>query len=134
VKYWIIKTEPETYSFDDLVKDKKTVWDGVRNYQARNNLRGMSAGDFAVVYESVGPKTVVGLAKVIKTAYQDPKTKDDWSAVDIAPVKKFAKLLTLAEMKSDSILKNMSLVKNSRLSVCPVTKVEFDRLLKLSDP
>jgi predicted RNA-binding protein with PUA-like domain len=128
MQHWILKTEPSSYSFDDLLRDKRACWDGVRNYQARNNLRLMKIGDLAVIYESVGPKSAVGVARVVKTAYQDPKSKEDWSAVDIAPLKAFTKPVSLAELKSDKVLKNMSLVKQSRLSVCPITAAEFKAL------
>ena len=133
MNHWILKTEPETYSFEDLIKDKKTIWDGVRNFQARNNLRAMKTGDIVVIYESVGPKAAVGLAKVVKTAYQDPKTKEDWSAVDLAPSKKLKRPVSLSEMKADKILRETKLVRQSRLSVCPMTSGEFERLIKLSE-
>lgn len=133
MNYWIVKTEPETYSFQDLMKDKKTRWDGVRNYTARNNLRAMKVGDVVVIYESVGPKAAVGLAKVAKGAYQDPQTKEDWSAVDLAPTKSLKKAVTLADMKADKILRNTKLVKQSRLSVAPLTAEEFHQIIKLSD-
>jgi len=132
MQYWILKTEPTTYSFQDLMRDKKTVWDGVRNFQARNNLRAMKEGDLAVVYESVGPKAAVGVAKIVAEAYQDPKTKENWSAVDIAPVKALKTAVTLDDMKADKILKNMSLVKQSRLSVCPITKEQYERLIEVA--
>jgi predicted RNA-binding protein with PUA-like domain len=130
MQYWILKTEPETYSFNDLLKDKKTKWDGVRNYQARNNIRSMKPGDLAVIYESVGPKAAVGVAKILSEAYQELKSSADWSAVDIGPVKAFQTAVTLSEMKADKVLKNMKLVKQSRLSVCPLTETEFEMLLK----
>ena len=133
MNHWILKTEPETYSFEDLIKDKKTIWDGVRNFQARNNLRAMKTGDIVVIYESVGPKAAVGLAKVVKTAYQDPKTKEDWSAVDLAPSKKLKRPVSLSEMKADKILRETKLVRQSRLSVCPMTSGEFERLIKLAE-
>lgn len=125
-----MKSEPSTYSYDDLVRDKKTYWDGVRNYQARNNLRAMSVGDLAVIYHSVNEKAAVGIVKIVKAAYQDPTSKEDWSVVDIKPVKKLKSPVTLADMKADTVLGKMALVKQSRLSVCPMTKAEYDRLLK----
>lgn len=131
-KYWILKTEPNTYSIDDLKRDKRTVWDGVRNYQARNNLRMMKKGDICLIYHSVGPKTIVGQSHVVKEHYQDPTVEDDrWSVVDIQFGRKFHRELSLAEMKEDAKLVNLSLIKQSRLSVSPATKVEFDRIVKL---
>ena len=130
MNYWILKTEPETYSFNDLLKDKKTSWDGVRNYQARNNIRAMADGDLAIIYESVGPKAAVGLAKVVGSAYKEKGTSEDWSTIDIAALKVFKAPVTLAEMKANKILKTMTLVKNSRLSVCPMTEGQFKEVLK----
>lgn len=132
MKYWILKSEPSVYSFDDLIKDGKTCWDGIRNYQARNNLRAMRVGDLAFFYHSNDGKSVVGLGKIVREAYQDPKTRDDWSAVDLAPLEKLKVPVTLEQMKKDVILKNVSLVKQSRLSVCPVTEAEYKRILELS--
>lgn len=130
MKYWILKTEPETYSFEDLVSDKKTTWDGVRNYQARNNIRSMSKGDLAIIYESVGPKAAVGVAKIASQPYKEPKADGDWAAVDLVPVKNFVKPLTLGEMKEDKVLKTISLVRQSRLSVCPLSEKEFQLIVK----
>lgn len=131
MQYWILKSEPDVYSFQDLQRDKKTVWEGVRNYQARNNLREMELGDTVFIYHSNIGKEIVGIGKVVKTAYQDPKTKEDWSAVDIAPVKALKTPVTLEQLKSDAVLKNISLVKNSRLSVSPLSKKDFDKILQL---
>jgi predicted RNA-binding protein with PUA-like domain len=130
MKYWILKTEPETYSFQDLLSDKVTSWDGVRNYQARNNIRAMSKGDLAIIYESVGPKAAVGIAKVASTPYKEEKAEGDWATVDIAAVKSLANPISLSTMKEDKILKNLILVKNSRLSVCPLTEKEFQLIIK----
>ncbi len=130
MNYWILKTEPETYSFQDLLKDKRTTWDGVRNYQARNNIRAMKEGDLAVIYESVGPKAAVGVAKIASPPYKEKKTTEDWSAVDIIPVKSFPTPITLADMKADKSLKDMKLVRQSRLSVSPLTPEEFKILVK----
>jgi predicted RNA-binding protein with PUA-like domain len=132
MNYWILKTEPSTYSFDHLLLDGSTVWSGVRNYQARNNLRLMKSGDVSLIYHSVDEKSFVGTAKVTKDAFKDPSSDGDWSAVTIIPLKKLKKRLTLSEMKSDKMLKNISLVKNSRLSVCPITKAEFEYIISLS--
>jgi len=125
--YWILKSEPEAYSFDDLIKDGQTRWDGVRNYQARNNLKNMKIGDECFIYHSVGPKEIVGSAKVVKEAYPDPTTKDaNWVCVDIKPLNKLKKPVTLAMLKEHPVLQNISLVKQSRLSVCPISKTEWD--------
>lgn len=132
MNYWLIKSEPFKYSWDTFEKDKKTFWDGVRNYQARNNLREMKKGDLALFYHSNEGKEVVGIAKIVKEAYQDPTTDDkNWVAVDVAPYKKLKKTVTLEQMKSDEVLQNMALIRQSRLSVSPVTKDQFDRVLML---
>jgi predicted RNA-binding protein with PUA-like domain len=130
MNYWILKTEPGTYSFNTLLKEKKTIWDGVRNYQARNNIRAMKIGDLAIIYESVGPKAAVGIAKVSGPPIQDPKTREDWAAIEIIAIKSLEKAVTLDEMKKDKVLKLMTLVRNSRLSVCPLSKEEFKVILK----
>ena len=133
MQYWLVKQEPEDYSWADFVKDGRSAWTGVRNYQARNNLRAMSKGDLVFYYHSGEEKQVVGIAKVDKAAYPDPTAKEgDWSSVDLVPVKAVAQPVTLKEMKSDSVLKEMLLVRNSRLSVVPVSKAQFEKLLKLS--
>jgi len=131
--YWLLKTEPGAYSFDDLERDGGTCWDGVRNYQARNNLQSMRKGDKCVIYHSVGPKDAVGIAKVTRTAYQDPGTDDErWVAVDLVFDKRLPRRVSLAEMKVHPVLSAMALVKQSRLSVCPVTGEEFKALLALA--
>jgi predicted RNA-binding protein with PUA-like domain len=131
--YWLLKTEPGAYSFDDLERDGGTCWDGVRNYQARNNLQAMKKGDKCVIYHSVGPKDAVGIAKVTRTAYQDPETDDErWVAVDLVFDKRLPRPVSLAEMKAHPVLSAMALVKQSRLSVCPVTGEEFKALLALA--
>lgn len=132
MNYWLIKSEPSTYSFDDLRRDKRTVWDGVRNFQARNHLRAMRRGDLALFYHSGEDKAVVGVARVEKEAYADPSARDgDWSVVDVALEHGLENAVTLAQIKSDPALKNMVLVKQSRLSVQPATKGEFERIVKL---
>jgi predicted RNA-binding protein with PUA-like domain len=131
MNYWLMKTEPTTFSWDDLVKAKKTTWDGVRNFQARNNLRSMKKGDVTFIYHSMEDKAIVGIAKVLTDGYPDPKDKD-WIVVDIAPWKKIEPV-TLAEVKSSKALANMVLAKNSRLSVQPVKKEEFDDVLAMSE-
>jgi predicted RNA-binding protein with PUA-like domain len=131
MRYWLVKSEPGTYSWDDLVKDGWTYWDGVRNYQARNNLREMKKADRLLYYHSNIGLEVVGIAKVIKEHYQDPTTSDErWVVVDIEAVGPLKTPVKLSDIKSDPRLKNMPLIKHSRLSVMPVTKKEFDLILK----
>jgi predicted RNA-binding protein with PUA-like domain len=129
--YWLVKTEPETYSWDDLVKDKKTVWDGVRNFQARTNLKAMKQGDVVFVYHTGDEKAVVGIAKVARDPYPEPKDKD-WIAVDLAPEKKLKKSVALSQIKADKRLADMVLVRAARLSVQPVKPEEFDLIVALS--
>jgi len=130
---WLVKSEPSVYAFEQLLEDKKTSWDGIRNYEARNNLRGMKKGDLLLYYHSNEGKEIVGLAKVARTAYQDPKTDEDWSAVDVAPVKKLKKPVTLAQIKAHAKLSKMALVKKSRISVVPVTEDELALVLQLAE-
>jgi predicted RNA-binding protein with PUA-like domain len=132
MNYWLVKSEPSTFSWDDLVRDKKTVWDGVRNFQARNNLKAMKKGDLAFFYHSNEDKAIVGVAKIVKEGYPEPKD-NNWVAVDIAADKKLKKAVTLAQIKEDKRLVNMVLVKSSRLSVQPVKADEFDLILSLSE-
>ncbi len=133
MQYWLIKSEPFKYSWDQFTKDGWTFWDGVKNYQARNNLRDMKVGDQAYFYHSNEGKEIVGIAEVIKTAYQDPTTDDDrWSAVDFKMVEPLPNPVTLAEIKSNPNLEEMALVKQSRLSVAPVTKSEWKEIQKMS--
>ena len=133
MQYWLVKQEPDDYSWADFMKEGRSAWTGVRNYQARNNLRAMSKGDLVFYYHSGDEKQVVGIAQVQKPAYSDPTAKEgDWSSVDLVPVKAVAQPVTLKEMKSDSVLKEMLLVRNSRLSVVPVSKAQFEKLLKLT--
>lgn len=132
--YWLIKSEPFKYSWDKLVEDKRTFWDGVRNYAARNNLRAMKKGDKVFYYHSNEGLEIVGIAKVVKEAYQDPTTDDqNWVAVDVSPVKKLKKPVTLATIKSDERLKNIELVRLSRLSVCAITEEEWHIILQLGE-
>lgn len=134
MNYWLVKSEPFKYSWDQFVKDKKTFWDGVRNYTARNNMRAMKKGDPVFFYHSNEGKEIVGLAKVVKEHYQDPTTEDTaWSVVDLAPVKALKRFITLAEIKADTKLEGIQLVKQARLSVASLTKKEFDYILKLSE-
>ena len=133
MSYWLVKSEPEAYAWAQLVKDGVTAWTGVRNFAARNHLRAMKSGDHVFFYHSGEEKSVVGLAQVVKEADPDPTaTEGDWSCVDLAPEKALAKPVTLAEIKSDKILKEMVLAKQSRLSVSPVMQEQFERLLQLA--
>ena len=130
--YWLVKSEPDQYSWDDLVKDGSTYWDGVRNYQARNNLREMKVGDYALYYHSNEGKEVVGIAKVTRSAYPDPTTDDDrWVVVDVTPVKPLKVPVTLARIKADPALAHIPLVTHSRLSVMPLEKSDFERIVEL---
>jgi predicted RNA-binding protein with PUA-like domain len=132
--YWLVKQEPEAYSWDDFVKDGGTSWTGVRNFQARNNLRAMKKGDFVFFYHSVSDKKVIGVAKVTREHYPD-KTADegDWSAVDLAPVKALKKPVDLETMKTDPVLKEMPLIRQSRLSTMALTAEQANRLLQLAE-
>lgn len=132
MNYWLVKSEPSVYSWMDLQRDKKTVWDGVRNFQARNHLKAMKKGDWAFIYHSMDDKAVVGIAEISREGFPDPKDKD-WIAVELVPKKALKKPVTLASVKAHPQLKNMVLVKNSRLSVQPVTKEEFDLVLSMSE-
>lgn len=130
--YWLVKSEPFKYSWDQFVKDKQTSWDGVRNYAARNNLKGMKKGDEVLFYHSNEGTDIVGIAKVAKEAYQDPTTDDaNWVVVDLKPVKKIKQPVTLAQVKADERLKNMALVRLGRLSVQPVTDEEWKIIMEL---
>lgn len=133
MNYWLIKSEPFKYSWDDFVKEGKSVWDGVRNYQARNNLKAMKVGDWALFYHSNEGMEVVGIAEVVKEFYQDPTTDDErWVVVEFKPVQKLEKTVSLKQMKADKRLESLALIKQSRLSVTPVLKSEFDIILSLS--
>jgi predicted RNA-binding protein with PUA-like domain len=130
--HWLVKQEPTAYSFDQLVRDGRTMWDGVRNFQARNNLAAMKKGDRVLFYHSVKEQAVVGICEVVREAYPDPTAKDEgWVVVDLAPVKKLARPVTLAEIKADRALKGIALVRQSRLSVMPLEKAAFDRIVAL---
>lgn len=132
MQYWLVKQEPEAYSWTSFVKDGRTAWTGVRNFQARNNLRAMKKGEFVLYYHSVSDKQVVGIAKVAKEAYPDPTaTEGDWSCVDLAPVKPLDSPVSLEVIKSDKVLENIHLVRQGRLSVQPLNQREFQRILKL---
>ena len=134
MNHWLVKQEPEKYPWAQFVKDKGTYWDGVRNYQARNNLRAMKTGDLVLYYHSVSEKAVVGVAKVTREAYPDPTvTEGDWSVVDLKPVRAVVVAVTLAQIKADAKLAGMGLLKQSRLSVSPLSAAEFKRVLKLGN-
>ena len=130
--YWLVKSEPFKYSWDQFVKDGSTYWDGVRNYTARNNLQAMKKGDLVLYYHSNEGKEVVGVAKVTKESYPDPTTDDErWVVVDLTPVKPLKEPVTLAQVKSDRSLAKIPLVTQSRLSVMPLEKKAFDKILTL---
>jgi len=132
MQHWLVKQEPEKYPWTQFVKDKGTYWDGVRNYQARNNLRAMKKGDLVMYYHSVSEKAVVGVAKITREAYPDPTAKEgDWSVVDLKPLKAMAEPVTLERIKVDAKLAEIALIKQSRLSVMPLRASEFRRVLQL---
>jgi predicted RNA-binding protein with PUA-like domain len=134
MNHWLVKSEPEAYSWLTFVKDGQTAWTGVRNFAARNNLRAMKTGDAVFFYHSGDEKSAVGMARVVKEFYPDPTADEgDWSAVDLVPVKALARSVALAQIKADKILREMKLVKQSRLSVTPVTEAQFKRLLVLAE-
>ncbi len=132
--HWLVKSEPSKYSWDELVQDGSTYWDGVRNHQARNNLREMSVGDPVLYYHSNEGKEVVGIAKVTRSAYPDPTSSDDrWLVVDLAPVKPLKARVSLATIKADPQLRRIPLVTHSRLSVMPLERADFERILELGE-
>lgn len=131
-QYWLIKSEPSVYAFETLVREKKTRWDGIRSFEARNNLRAMKKDDVCLFYHSNDGKEVVGLAKIIREAYADPSSDEDWSVVDIAPIKALTESVTLRNMKAHAKLSEMAVVKKSRLSVSPVTADQFKTVLAIS--
>ena len=132
-QFWLVKSEPSAYSWDNLVADGKTAWTGVRNFTARNNLREMRKGDAVFFYHSVVGKEIVGIAKVIEEAYSDSTAKEgDWSAVDLAPEKALPKPVSLDEIKRNPKLKEMALLRLSRLSVQPVTAAQFDEIVRMA--
>jgi predicted RNA-binding protein with PUA-like domain len=131
--YWLVKQEPSDYSWSDFVKDGSTSWTGVRNFSARNNLRRMSKGDHVLFYHSGEDKAVVGIAKVTRTAYRDATAKEgDWSAIDLAPVKPLPRPVALADIKSRPQFKNIALVRQSRLSVMPLSAKDFQSITKMA--
>lgn len=130
-RYWLIKSEPFKYAWERFVADGRTHWDGVRNFEARNNLRAMSLGDLALFYHSNEGKQIVGIAKVVRAAYADPTSDEDWSVVDVEPLRPLVQPVTLEAVKADKLLSKMALVRRSRLSVASVEPAEFTRVLAL---
>lgn len=132
MQYWLVKSEPFKYSWEKFNQDGRTFWDGVRNFQARNNLRAMQEGDLVLFYHSNEGKEIVGIAKVVKEAYQDPTTDDtNWVVVDLSPVAALKKPVTLEQIKADEQLKDIGLVRQGRLSVMGLKAEEFDRIIEL---
>ena len=133
-KFWLVKQEPESYSWTDFVKEGNAAWTGIRNFQARNNLRAMKKGDPVLFYHSGESKEVVGIARVGKEAYPDPTASEgDWSGVDLVPVKAMKKSVALAVIRADDALKEILLIRNSRLSVMPLAESQFNRILVLGE-
>ena len=133
MNYWLMKSEPDVFSYDDLVKKGKEHWDGVRNYTARNNMRAMKKGDKAFFYHSNIDKAVIGIIQIVTEAYQDPTTDEiAWVCVDVAPKEKLKNPVSLAAIKANPKLADIKLVKQGRLSVCDITKPEFDEIIKMS--
>jgi predicted RNA-binding protein with PUA-like domain len=132
MQHWLLKSEPEAYSWDDLKREKVGTWDGVRNYMARNNLRAMKKGDLALFYHSVKEKAVVGICKVVKEHFPDPTAPgEDWSVVQVGPVKALKLPVTLAQIKEEPALKDIAMLKYNRLSVVPLTPAEFERIVEM---
>jgi predicted RNA-binding protein with PUA-like domain len=131
---WLVKSEPSIYSWEDLRRDKRARWDGVRNFEARNNLSAMKKGDLVLYYHSGEGKEIVGVAKVVKEGYADPTaTEGDWCAVDLAPVKTLARPVALATLKADKALADLAVVRKPRISVVRILSAEFERILKLAE-
>ena len=133
MNYWLVKSEPSVFSYEKLEKDGKAVWDGVRSYPGRKNLRAMKNGDHVLFYHSMETQEVVGIAKVIKEGYQDPTTDEDWTAVDLAPIKPFKKPVQLSDIRKEKKLQNIYLIRQARLSVMPLEKDEFDLIVKMGN-
>jgi predicted RNA-binding protein with PUA-like domain len=133
MRYWLVKTDPDTYSWEHFAAEKETSWDGIRNYAARNHMRDMKKGDKVLVYHSGGESEIRGLATVTRESYQDPTTDETaWLSVGLKAGKKLKKAVTLAAIKLNKKLRNMMLIKISRLSVMPVTEEEYEEILKMS--
>lgn len=134
MNYWLVKSEPFKYPWTQLVEDGSTFWDGVRNYQARNNMREMKKGDQVLFYHSNKGKEIVGIAKVVKEHYQDPTTEDGrWSVVDLAADRSLKRAVTLVEIKAEDSMQGVALIKQSRLSVMPLMREEFDKIIQMSE-
>jgi predicted RNA-binding protein with PUA-like domain len=134
MNYWLVKSEPEEYSYQDLEQEGRTMWEGVRNYAARNHMRNMKEGDLVLFYHSVKAKAVVGISKVLKEYYPDPTAeKGDWSVVDLGPVKKLDQPVNLKTIKATPELQQMLLVRIGRLSVMPIAKAEFEKILQMGE-
>ena len=134
MKYWLLKSEPDTWSWDNQVKEGASMWDGVRNYQARNNLKEMKKNDLCFFYHSVTERSIIGIVKVVKEYYPDPTDKTDrFVVVDVKATKKLKKPVSLDQIKENNKLKNIALVKQSRLSVMPLKKAEWDIIIKMSN-
>lgn len=131
MKYWLVKSEPFTFSWERFVKEGTASWDGVRSYPGRKNLREMKKGDQVLFYHSMEGLQVMGIAEVTKEAYQDPTTEEDWSAVDLKPVKALKKAVPLTQIREEKKLQNIYLIKQARLSVMPLEKTEFDHIVKM---
>ena len=132
MNHWLVKSEPFKYSWDQFNKDGRTFWDGVRNYQARNNMKGMKEGDLVLFYHSNEGKNVVGIAKVVKEFYQDPTTEDpNWVVVDLVPMEALKNPVSLAQVKAEESLQDISLIRQGRLSVMPLKATEFDKILEM---
>jgi len=133
MNYWLIKSEPDVFSYDDLITKGQEHWDGVRNYTARNNMKAMKTGDKAFFYHSNIGKEIIGIVKIVKEAYQDPTTEDErWVCVDVAPLKKLKNPVSLAAIKANPNLSEMKIIRQSRLSVIDITKEEFEEILNMS--
>ena len=134
INYWLLKSEPDAWSWDNQVKEGASMWDGVRNYQARNNLKYMKRNDLCFFYHSVTEKSIIGIVKVVKEHYPDPTDKKNkFVVVDVKAIKKLKHPVSLEEIKNNKKLKNIALIKQSRLSVMPVTKPEWNEILKISN-
>ena len=134
IKYWLLKSEPDTWSWENQVKEGPSMWDGVRNYQARNNLREMKRNDLCFFYHSVTEKSIIGIVKVVREYYPDPTDKTGrFVVVDVKAIKKLKKPVSLDQIKANNKLKNIALIKQSRLSVMPLKKVEWDIIIKMSN-
>lgn len=134
MNYWLLKTEPEEYSYDDLIKSKEGIWDGVRNYQARNNLNTINEDDLILIYHTGNEKAIVGIAKSSHKAFPDPSDPTEtWVAIKLVPYKKLNKSVSLQEIKHDSFFSDFALIKQSRLSVMPVSKVHFHRIIEMGN-